>query len=388
MIVVWIALGFALLYLLLQVYYLRYWIKTPTALSISKPFMQEGVTVVIIAHNEEKSISACLEGILSQQYPSELMQVIVIDDHSTDRTVSLIKIIEDARVQLFQLKDYPAFIHPPAFKKSGITLGVEKASYDAIVVTDADCIHQPNWLHALLHGFIQSNAVFQTGPVILMPGTTMMQKMQEVELLTLMLITGAGITSGLHDLANGANMVFRKLAFQKVNGFEGNEHYASGDDLFLIEKMRNVFPDKISFIKSMDAVVYTKAKKTWAALMQQRLRWAGKNKGLKDHTIHRIWLFVGAYHVVLLLSLIGSLANILSPWSFISLFVIKWFADFLMVSTAAAFFKRTAILKYFVALQFLYSYYILRLGLMIIVGKKGDWTRSLQPPTPLKGVDD
>ncbi|MDZ4746921.1 MAG: glycosyltransferase [Saprospiraceae bacterium] len=382
MIAVWIALGFSILYLLLQIYYLSYWIKTPTALSIPAIAVQEGVTVVIIAHNEEKSITTCLEGILSQQFPAELMEVIVIDDHSTDGTVSLIKNMEDARLHLFLLKEYPDFIHPPAFKKSGITLGVEKASFDTIVVTDADCIHQPNWLKVILYGFIQSNAVFQTGPVILMPGATMMQKMQEVEQLILMLITGAGMTSKLHDLANGANMVFRKLSFQQVNGFVGNEQYASGDDLFLIEKMRNVFPDKISFIKSMDAVVYTKAKKTWASLMQQRLRWAGKNKGLKDKTIHRIWLFVGAFHVVLVLTLLGSIANILSPWSFISLFVIKWFADFLLVSTAATFFQRTAILKYFVALQFLYSYYILRLGLMIIVGKKGDWTRSLQPPTP------
>lgn len=139
--------------------------------------------------------------------------------------------------------------------------------------------------------------------------------------------------------------------------------------------MRKAFPGHITFIKSIDAVVYTNAKRTWTALMQQRLRWAGKNKGLEDKTIHHIWLFVGTFHVVLVLSLLGSLANIISPWSFISLFVIKWFADFLVISAAASFFQRTAILKYFVALQFLYSYYILHLGVLMLIGRKGDWRR-------------
>lgn len=60
--------------------------------------------------------------------------------------------------------------------------------------------------------------------------------MQEVEQITLMLITGAGITSRIHDIANGANMAFRKSAFRDVNGYEGNMQYASGDDMFLIEK--------------------------------------------------------------------------------------------------------------------------------------------------------
>jgi hypothetical protein len=45
----------------------------------------------------------------------------------------------------------------------------------------------------------------------------------------------------------------------------------------------------------------------------------------------------------------------------------------MLIATAAAFFKRTSVLRYFIPLQFFYTYYILRLGLMMMLGKKGDW---------------
>ena len=204
----------------------------------------------------------------------------------------------------------------------------------------------------------------------------MLEKMQEMEQLILMLITGSGITSGLHDLASGANMAFKKSAFLAVKGYEGNEQYASGDDMFLIEKMRKAFPGEIGFVKSLDATIYTPGKKSWSSLFSQRLRWAGKNKGLENKTINRIWFFVGLYHVVLILSLLAALFHFISPWPFITLLCVKWTVDYMLVATSAAFFKKTYLLKYFVPLQILYTYYVLSLGVMLMIGKKGDWQRD------------
>jgi cellulose synthase/poly-beta-1,6-N-acetylglucosamine synthase-like glycosyltransferase len=373
MIALWIALGFSLCYFLLQAYYLLFWSKAPKVSIHSSYTPTEGVTVVIVARNEAQSIEACLQSILRQQYPDHLYEIIVVDDHSTDNTSDVVKGIADNRIRIFQLKDYPAFIKAPAYKKSGITLAVDKAKYETVIVTDADCMHEENWLRTIMYAFQHDAAVFMTAPVLLNPGKSMLEKMQETEQLTLMLITGAGITSALHDLANGANMAFRKSAFAQVNGYQGNEQYASGDDMFLIEKMRAAFPDKISFVKSTDATVYTSGKKDWASLLKQRLRWAGKNKGLGNKTINRIWVFVGAYQILLVVLLLTAIFHFTSSWPFLLVFCAKWTADYMLIATSAAFFKRTAVLRYFVPLQFFYTYYILRLGLMMILGKKGDW---------------
>ncbi|HSF87905.1 MAG TPA: glycosyltransferase [Saprospiraceae bacterium] len=375
MIAVSIALGFALPYLLLQAYYLFYWYKTKPASIPSDYLGSTSVTIVVVAHNESKSISSCLQGILQQAYPAHLMEIIVIDDHSTDTTIEEVQKIGSERIAFYNLKDYPEYIKAPAFKKSAITLAVDKATSEYIVITDADCVHPDQWLNAVVYGLEKNQSAFQTSPVVLDGNNTLLSEMQEAEQLVLMLITAAGITSGLHDIANGANMAFRKSAFRKVDGFTGNEQFASGDDMFLAEKMRKAFPGQIAFNKSINASVSTQAKKNWPALIKQRLRWAGKNKGLESPTIARIWIFVGLYHFMLLLSLAASLFNLISPLPFIILFVVKWFADFLVITTAASFFRKTSVLKYFVPLQFLYSYYILRLGLAMMMGKRGDWTR-------------
>ena len=375
MIALWIALGFSLLYILLQLYYLVYWIKTPTLTNHSIARPPEGVTIVIIAHNEEDAIRRCIDGLLQQQYPDDLLEIIIVDDHSTDSTLEIVIGIADDHIRIFQLKDYPEYIKSPAFKKSGITLAVHKAKFETIVVTDADCMYEECWIQTVMQSF-DDKMVFQAAPVILTPGRSLLEKMQETEQLTLMLITGAGITSGFQYMANGANMAFKKSAFLQVNGYTGNEHFASGDDMFLIEKMSAAFPGKISFAKSSLATVHTEAKKDWPSLLKQRLRWAGKNKGLRDKAIDRIWTFVGAYHILLIAFFITALFHITPALPFLILFCAKWIADYMLIATSSAFFKRTSILRYFVPLQFLYTYYILRLGMMMILGKKGDWARS------------
>ena len=376
MIAVSIALGFALPYLLLQAYYLFYWHKTKPVSIPSDYIHCASVTIIVVAHNESKSIGTCLQGILKQTYPHHLMEIIVINDHSTDDTINEVNKIESDRITLYHLEDYPEYIKAPAYKKSAITLAVDKATSEYIVITDADCVHPSQWLNAVVFGLEKNQSAFQTSPVIIDGGNTLLAKMQETEQLVLMLITAAGITSGLHDIANGANMAFRKSAFLHVDGYAGNEQFASGDDMFLAEKMRKAFPGQIAFNKSIDASVSTKAKTNWPSLIKQRLRWAGKNKGLESPTISRIWAFVGLYHFMLFLSLAASLFNLISPIPFIILFVVKWFADFLVITTAASFFQKTSVLKYFVPLQFLYSYYILRLSLAMVMGKKGDWVRN------------
>jgi len=378
MIPVSIALGFSISYLLLQAYYLFYWHKTKPVSIPSDYIGSASATIVVVAHNESKSITSCLEGILQQTYPTHLMEIIIIDDHSTDATIDEVQKIESERITLYNLKDYPEYIKAPAYKKSSITLAVDKSTSEYIVITDADCVHSSQWLNTVVYGLEKNQNAFQTAPVILDGNNSLLSEMQATEQLVLMLITAAGITSGLHDIANGANMAFLKSAFLKVDGYKGNEQFASGDDMFLIEKMRKAFPSQIAFNKSINASVSTQAKRNWPSLIKQRLRWAGKNKGLESPTISRIWAFVGLYHFILLFSLAASLFNLISPIPFIILFVVKWFADFLVITTAASFFRKTSVLKYFVPLQFLYSYYILRLGLAMMMRKEGDWVRTSQ----------
>src|SRR6187551_3829149 len=105
MIVVGIALGFSLLYFLLQIRYLYFWNKTPALSAPVDHTAETGVTIIIVAHNEEKSIGRCLKGLLVQQYPSHLMEIIIIDDHSTDDMLNVISQIGSPLISVYSLKD-------------------------------------------------------------------------------------------------------------------------------------------------------------------------------------------------------------------------------------------------------------------------------------------
>jgi cellulose synthase/poly-beta-1,6-N-acetylglucosamine synthase-like glycosyltransferase len=363
----------AVAYLLLQLFYLYHWLKTPEV-SVPDYFIPNiGFSVVVVAHNEEYAIEECIRGILQQHYPNNLFEVIIINDRSTDGTVEKINGIQASNIRLLHLEDFVEILHPPAFKKSAIELALQKANYDWIVVTDADCIVPSQWLRSIAYAQSKNDSLFFAVPIRYASKKSMLQKMQEMEMSVLMLVTAAGIRSGLHDMANGANMAFSKQAFLEVGGYKGNYQYASGDDMFLIEKMRKFFPEKISFIKSKTAIVETSSKEDWNSLLKQRIRWAGKNKGLKSPIIHTIWLFVGFYHLWICVTIVLAIFQLSSWWPFIVSLLIKWFADGIIIYSASTFFKQNFITRYFIPLQILYMIYVFRLGWNILLGKKGDW---------------
>ncbi len=372
----WAAIGFSALYIFIQLRYLYHWHNIiPAAVTDADLKQRTGASIIILARNEEDTIGHCIRSVLAQDVEDLPFEIIVINDHSTDRTCALVSEIKDPRIRLFSLQDYPTSIYPPAYKKSGITLAVDQASYPIIITTDADCVLQPTWLRTMVQSMHDPNIKMMTGPVLLEPCRTLLEKMQGIEQLTLMLITGAGIRGRIHDMANGANMAFRKEAFLRVKGYEGNLQYASGDDMFLIEKIRSAFPDGVAFVKSNAAAVFTTPKQDWTSLIEQRLRWAGKNKGLRSQTITRTWWMVGAYHIMLLLTGMVVLLHGISWTPFLIMIISKWAMDYVIIDSAATFFNRKKILRYFIPLQLMYGYYMIRLGFSMLIQRNGDWQR-------------
>ena len=370
-----IAFVLALIYLAIQLQYIYYW-KKIKPVSVPPGYIPTSpVSILIVARNESATIQSCLQGISAQNYPHQLVEIIVIDDHSTDDTANKVLSVQDDRIQLLRLANYKEYIHLPAYKKSAITLGVSKSNHEIVILTDADCHHAPDWVRTIIYAMEKENAFFQASPVLIIPGKSLLEKMQEAEVLAFMLITGSGIQSRLHEMANGANMAFLKTAFQEVNGYEGNFNYASGDDMFLIEKMRTAFPNNIHFTKSLEAIAWTNGKTNWSDLIKQRLRWASKNRGLHNQSISIIWSFVGLYHIALLVFVILPFFHIISWRPFLLMLSTKWVADYFVLQQSASFFNRFSVLRNFIPSQILYSWYILLIGINIILGKKGDWSR-------------
>ena len=101
-------------------------------------------------------------------------------------------------------------------------------------------------------------------------------------------------------MCNGANLAYTKKAFTEVGGFTGIDNIASGDDMLLMHKIYKLYPDKVMFLKSKDAIVQTAPVNSVKDFFNQRIRWASKADKYDDKRIFVVLLLVYVVNVLLL----------------------------------------------------------------------------------------
>src|SRR6188474_1718198 len=102
MVLLFIITGLFILYGLLIIYYWLAWRSIPGFRS-SSSLPQTKISVIIPARNEEKNIGLLLDALQNQNYPKELFEILVIDDHSEDQTAIVVR--QYPAVKLIQLPE-------------------------------------------------------------------------------------------------------------------------------------------------------------------------------------------------------------------------------------------------------------------------------------------
>lgn len=358
-------------YLLLIVYFLYHWSKIPLWVPPADFQASTRVSIIIPARNEANNIEAGVKAILAQHYPIHLMEVIVVDDHSEDATAAIVKSITDPRLQLIHLADFP--IQGQAFKKHGIQVGIRQSRGELILCTDADCVMGSNWLLSMVSLYEHGNVKMIAGPVNFHQEQNLLERFQSLDFLGMMLLTGAGLHSGLMRMGNGANLAYARRAFEAVGGFSGVDHLASGDDLFLMHKIEQRYPGQVQFLKSLEATVYTLAMPDWNSFLQQRLRWGTKNAAYQEWRITAVLgLVFGLCWAIILVGIIAIFVpTLLLPFGI--LLACKILADYLLLRRASIFFKRKELLRVFWLAQVLHIFYIAMVGLWANLYKTYQW---------------
>jgi glycosyltransferase involved in cell wall biosynthesis len=94
------------------------------------------VSVIVPEYNEARSISRCLDSIRNQRYPRDRIEIIVVDDGSTDESSSIASTYNNVRVI------YQANSGPSAARNAGVRF----ASGDLVAFLDADDVVEDRWL--------------------------------------------------------------------------------------------------------------------------------------------------------------------------------------------------------------------------------------------------
>lgn len=325
------------------------------------------ISVLIAARNEESAIAKCLDSIFAQNYPTELYEIIVIDDYSDDNTKS-IAIQKGATVIDLAIGKLPGS------KKKAIEKGVSRAKGKLIVATDADCLTQKNWLRHIAHFYEQTQYRFIALPVSFYEEKNIFEKSQSIDFLGLMLITGSGIQEGFMHMCNGANLAYERSVFREVGGFAGIDQLASGDDMLLMQKVALKYPGSLGFLKNNEATVFTHAKPTWNTFVSQRVRWASKTNSYKEFLVTTILALVFFFcnNIILSALLIPFLGKIALLICLLQL-TVKAIMDYYLLLPATRFFNRIDLLRSFWPAFFGHILYIIVVGALANLVFNYEW---------------
>ena len=362
----WITTVLLLLYSVLLLRYRSGWRQCLSFTPDTTAIPQTRFSIIIVARNEAAKIKACLDSISRLQYPEHLFEVWVVDDHSEDDTAAIAT--SYTQVKLIRLA---AHLKTPivAYKKKGIALAIEKSSGDYIVTTDADCIVPPEWLQVFDQMIQQQKTVWISAPVILKENSNFLSRLEALDFMMLQGVTGSAVKLRWHAMSNGANLCYRRSAYEAVGGFKEIDFIAGGDDMLLMEKVVNRFPNEIFYCKSSAAIVTTEGSESIRSFLQQRIRWASKAKHYRQPAIKLIAFIVYLVNTGLAGLWIAGFFD-KSYWVIAGAGTfMKAIAELSLLMPVARFFSKSNLLRDFFWFQPIHIFYTMAAGLLGIFTK-------------------
>jgi glycosyltransferase involved in cell wall biosynthesis len=317
-------------------------------------------SIIVPFRNEAENLPILLESLSKLNYPMELFEVILVDDFSEEEFQ-----VSSFKFQVSVIKNIRVSNSP---KKDAIVTAMQIVNTDWIITTDADCVVNKNWL-LTLDNYIQLHDVAMiAGAVTYDCKNSFLHHFQQLDLASLQgaTIGSFGINKGF--MCNGANFAYTKSFFQELNGFEGNDGIASGDDVFLLQKAVAKFPEKVHYLKSQNTIITTKPLNDWESLFHQRVRWASKTSSYQSTFGKGLGLLVFVGNLSWLFVLGSWFLGLTAFQNVFLLFTLKFTVDTVLIYKANEFLTKTKI-QYLILSSLFYPFFSTSVALYSLFGK-------------------
>jgi glycosyltransferase involved in cell wall biosynthesis len=316
-------------------------------------------SIVVPFRNEAGNLPKLLHSISLLNYPKELFEVILVDDDSDDEFR-----FENADLRFQIIKNIRKSNSP---KKDAIETAIKIAKNDWIIATDADCLVQKDWLLTYDNYIQDTNLKMIAAGVRYLPKNGFLHAFQTSDFLSLQGATIGSFGIGKPFMCNGANFAYAKKFFYNLNGFEGNENIASGDDVFLLQKAVLKHPKDVGFLFNIKSIIATQTVNSWNELFMQRVRWAAKSTGYSSVFGKSLALIVFATNLCWVLVFILWFTGTLDQNYFMFFVGIKFLFDLILLQKTAFFFKTK--LNWVLLSSVLYPFFSTAVALYSLFGK-------------------
>ena len=315
------------------------------------------VTVLIPVKNEENNISSLLQDIAEQTYPAHKLEVVIIDDHSTDNTVNIVQSLR-SKYSFLNLLQNPLNVEG---KKKALWHGIEKSKGEFIITTDGDCSFPKSWIETMVRYYLAFPLHLIIGPVFFKRNKGLFHSFQELEFLSL-IASGAGASGiGRPILCNGANLGGHRSLFLQGGSIYQSD-VASGDDIFLLLDLKKQYVPSV-FAKDAEAAIETENTSNLKKFINQRSRWTFKSRFYRDPDVILVAIIVLLTNCFLLAGLFYTFLWPQFFATFLLFYIGKCVVDYILLYYVAKFFNRKNLLRYFLIHQLLYIFYVSFVGI-------------------------
>lgn len=363
---IFLAIAFVViaLYCSMIAYAIRGWKRIPHT---DESESNQNVSILIAARNESRNIETVVRDIMAQSYPKAQFELIVIDDNSDDDSFDKCTSLTREFEQLTVLKNENG-----TGKKSALQQGIARSKYPIIATVDADCRVPSEWLRTMLSHWTKSSTKMLLGPIVLEPATTIFERVQSLEMHAIMGLTGGFASNGKPIMANGANLLFDKTAFEEIGGYVDNGN-PSGDDVFTMLSFSEKWPNSVKFVRDYEAAVLTPPEPEFSGFWQQRKRWMSKNGSYQSWLVKGTALITYLANVSALISLIFIISALGSSWTdkLMWILFVKTLADLILTRTVSRDLQPYCGIANILVTEIFVSIYVTVLG---VLGSFGGYT--------------
>ncbi len=321
------------------------------------------ISVIVAARNEENNIGTCIESLLKLDYPREKLEIIIINDRSTDKTGEVVKSYSVNNPELIYMETEESQSKLKG-KTGALNQAIGRSKGEIIFTTDADIKVKPTWLKEMVRYYDDKTGVVNSYTIV--DPKNLYHGFQSYDWLYLLTIaSGAdGINNQLSCVGN--NMSYRRKAYEEVGGYE-KVKFSVTEDFMLLKTIRDNTKWKVKFPVDEKILNITLPCGDFKELYRQKKRWGkgGLNIRITGFLVGLIgWsagtLFLGGW-------LLGCIS------AYLCFAVSKIFIDILFVLPAAVKFKKYRVFLYVIPFEIYFAVYAFVLPFILLFDRTVVW---------------
>ena len=322
------------------------------------------VSIVIAARNEEKTIRQCLESLARLSYPTNLLEIVLIDDRSEDRTPDIVREYS-SRFNHIRLYTAAPGTGNLQGKTNAVAQGIEESRGEILLFTDADCSVPTRWVEETVKYYTDASIGIVAGFTALKV-RRWFEAIQALDWFVLFSVAAATIRLKYPVTAVGNNLSVRREAYNKVGGYR-NIPFSVTEDYALFHAITKHSGYRALFPLDHSTLVESDPCKDWHELYRQKKRWFTGGKGMDLRSL-LVFTIPFVFNSVLVLSMLFAP----SYATFCAAFL-KTSVDLFLAIPSIKRFKRWSLMRYFPVFEMYYTLYVLLFPIVVLFGKEVVW---------------